>query len=183
MSVRQLRDWHRPRLEVLAGSGADLLACETIPCLAEVEARVGLFEEFPSVPGWISCSCRDNRNLCHGETLAEAVALASACPNVVAVGVNCTAPRWIEGVLSSVRDRTHLPLLAYPNSGEVWDANGRCWQPQQQSLDWGAASLRWRKAGARLIGGCCRTTPDTIRAIRACFSLEASTAGRTGKSS
>ena len=98
--------------------------------------------------------------------MAEAVALADACPNVVAVGVNCTSPRWIGALLSAVHEITDLPLLAYPNSGEMWDANARCWQAEPQPLDWSAAALGWRASGARLIGGCCRTTPDTIRAIR-----------------
>lgn len=166
LSVSQLRDWHRPRLEILADSGADLLACETIPCLAEVEALVRLLEEFPQVSAWISCSCRDDRHLCHGEPLVEAVALANSIDNIVAVGVNCTAPRWIESLLHAAARVARKPLLAYPNSGACWDATARRWQAEPQPLDWGAAARRWQCAGARLLGGCCRTTPDTIRAIR-----------------
>lgn len=168
LSVPQLMDWHRPRLQVLAGSGADVVAFETIPRLREAEALVRLLEEFPDTPAWMSFSCQDERCLCHGETLAEAVSLVSDAANVVAVGVNCTAPRHVEGLLTSVQDIASKPLLAYPNSGERWDAATRSWQAGAESLDWAAAAPRWCNAGARLIGGCCRTTPDTIRAIAAC---------------
>jgi homocysteine S-methyltransferase len=166
LSVRELIDWHRPRLEILAASGADLLACETIPCLAEAEALVRLLETLPGVPAWISFSCRDDAHLCHGETLAEAIALVSACANAIAAGVNCTAPRHIVPLLRSAATCTTKPLVAYPNSGEVWDAARHCWVSGVDALDWSEAAQAWRAAGARLIGGCCRTTPATIRAVR-----------------
>lgn len=169
LSVQELRDWHRPRVEVLAGSGADLIAFETVPLLREGEAIVRLMEEFPETPAWLSFSCRDDRHLCHGETLAAAVDLVSEAPNIVAVGVNCTAPRHIDGLLASVREIARKPLLVYPNSGESWDAGTRSWQASAGVFDWGAAALRWRDGGAKLIGGCCRTTPATIREIATAF--------------
>jgi homocysteine S-methyltransferase len=165
LTVAQLMDWHRPRLEVLAGSGADLLACETIPCRAEVEALVRVLEEFPAVPSWLSFSCRDAVHVRHGEALVECVRTAGAANNVVAVGVNCTAPQFVEDLLNSCAGATDKLLLAYPNSGEDWDAAQRAWRTGPSPWDWGAAARRWYAAGARLIGGCCRTTPDTIRAI------------------
>jgi homocysteine S-methyltransferase len=166
LSVRQLMDWHRPRLEILAASGADLLACETIPCMDEAEALVAVLEQTPSVPAWISFSCRDAEHLCHGEKFTDAVALAAQCTNVIAVGVNCTAPRHVAALLRSAAGRTDKPLLAYPNSGEAWDAARQCWCADAEALDWGEAAQQWRAAGARLIGGCCRTTPETIRVVR-----------------
>ncbi len=165
LTVGQLIDWHRPRLEVLAESGADLLACETIPCLEEAEALVRLLAEIPKLPAWISFSCRDAVRLCHGEPLVEAVRMAQTSPNVIAVGVNCTAPRVIDDVLRTARPAATVPLLVYPNSGETWNAERRAWEAEPQPLDWGEAARRWRDAGARLIGGCCRTTPATIRDI------------------
>ena len=56
---------------------ADLLACETVPCLAEGEALVKLLSEFPRIHAWLSFSCRDERRLCHGESFAEAIQLAN----------------------------------------------------------------------------------------------------------
>jgi homocysteine S-methyltransferase len=167
LSVRQLMDWHRPRLDVFQDSGADLLACETIPCLAEAEALRRLLEERPGLPAWISFSCRDEGHLCHGELFADAVGTMNASDCIVAVGVNCTAPRFVAGLLRAAARRTEKPLLAYPNSGENWDAARHSWLPATGEPDWGMAARAWHDAGARLIGGCCRTTPATIRQIAA----------------
>jgi len=173
LSLQALRDWHRPRVEVLAGSGADLIAFETVPVLREGEAIVRLMEEFPETPAWLSFSCRDDRHLCHGETFAGAVDLTNDAPNVIAVGINCTAPRHIDGLLASVRDVARKPLLVYPNSGERWDARTRTWREAREMFDWDAAAFRWKDAGAKLIGGCCRTTPATIAAVAAAFNADA----------
>jgi homocysteine S-methyltransferase len=166
LSVRQLVDWHRPRLEILAGTHADLLACETIPCLAEAEALVRLLDDVPNLPAWISFSCRDGQHLCHGEAIADAVACVAGCASVLAVGINCTAPRVVAELLEGAAAQTDKPLIAYPNSGESWDAQQRCWHANADTLDWAEAALTWHRAGARLIGGCCRTTPATIRTLR-----------------
>ncbi len=164
LSVDELMDFHRPRMAVLAESGADLLACETIPTLVEAEALVGLLREFPHMPAWLSYSCGDEAHLWHGERFVEAVALANESPQVVAVGINCTAPRLIAPLLAAARPLAAKPLLVYPNSGEGWDAANRCWLPGMET-DFGQAAREWRAAGAQLIGGCCRTTPDDIQAI------------------
>jgi homocysteine S-methyltransferase len=166
LSVRQLIDWHEPRMEILAATQADLLACETIPCLAEAEALVRLLEVTPNVPAWISFSCRDAQHLCHGELLADAVAAVAPCPNVLAVGVNCTAPRFVRELLGAAAAITDKPLVAYPNSGEAWNAQEQTWNARADTLDWSEAAASWYRVGARLIGGCCRTTPATIRELR-----------------
>lgn len=165
LSVWQLMDWHRPRLEILATSGADLLACETIPCLTEAEALARLLRKFAPLPAWLSFSCRDGRHVCHGETLADCVAVAADVDNIVAVGINCTAPEHVASLLGSLTGKTRKLLLAYPNSGETWDAATHSWQGGSKPTDWGATAGIWRQAGAQLIGGCCRTTPETIRQI------------------
>jgi homocysteine S-methyltransferase len=168
LSVIQLMDWHRPRLEVLAQSGADLLACETIPCAMEAEALVRLLEEFPDMPAWLSFSCRDGSHVCHGETLVQCVQLAETRPNIFAVGVNCTAPKWVPNLLHSLAGRTSKLLLTYPNSGETWDAKEHLWG-QSTSCLWAEAALNWYGCGAKLIGGCCRTNPAIIRQIAGVF--------------
>jgi homocysteine S-methyltransferase len=162
LTVEELVDWHRPRLETLLEAAPDLLACETIPCLAEVEALARLLGEY-EVPAWIACTCRDETTLRSGESFAEAMRIASEPVNVVAVGVNCTAPEHVEGLLRIAAGVSGKLLVAYPNSGEVWH-DGH-WTLAPHPLAWTA----WHAAGARLLGGCCRTTPDTIRSLRAAF--------------
>jgi homocysteine S-methyltransferase len=165
LTVEELMAWHRPRLAVLATSGADLLACETIPSLAEGEALVRLLAEFPDTAAWLSFSCADGEHVCHGERFVDCVAMAAASPQIVAVGVNCTPPRYIESLLQQATTVTQKPLLTYPNSGEHWDAANQCWLPGSGVADFAAAAQRWHAAGARLIGGCCRTTPADIAAL------------------
>jgi homocysteine S-methyltransferase len=165
LSVEQLMDWHRPRLAVLASSGADLLACETIPSLVEGEALVRLLAEFPDTAAWLSFSCADSEHVCHGERFADCVTMAAASPQIVAIGINCTPPRYIESLLQQAATVTPKPLLTYPNSGEHWDAAQQCWLPGTGVDDFAVAAQRWHSAGARLIGGCCRTTPADIAAL------------------
>jgi homocysteine S-methyltransferase len=165
LSVEELMDFHRPRMAVLAASGADLLACETIPSLAEGEALVRLLEEFPEMPAWLSFSCCDEAHICHGERFVDAVALANRSEQVMAVGLNCTAPRFVEPLLRLAAGVTDKPLLVYPNSGERWDAASHCWVSGSGVTEFGEPARRWYAAGARLIGGCCRTTPEDIRKI------------------
>ena len=166
LSKQELIDWHRPRMAALVASGPDLLACETIPSQLEAEALVALLAEFPDTPAWISFSCRDESRVCHGEEFADCVAIVATSPQVVAVGVNCTPPRFVESLLSAARQVTDRPLLCYPNSGEAWDAAARCWVTGSGITDFGPPARLWRDAGAQLLGGCCRTGPHDIRRIR-----------------
>lgn len=165
LSVAELMAWHRPRMAVLAAAGADLFALETIPCLAEVEALAALLAEFPHMPAWLACSCRDGATLSSSEPIAEAARIAEETAQIVAVGVNCTAPRYVEELLAAARRGTTKPLLCYPNSGEAWDAMARCWVEGSGVTDFAEPARRWVAAGARLVGGCCRTTPEDIAVI------------------
>jgi homocysteine S-methyltransferase len=159
LDVAGLRQFHRPRLEVLAGAGADLLAIETLPCLAEVEAVLTELDGTGHT-AWLSVSCAAGLTRA-GEPLAEAFAMADDVAEVVAVGVNCTAPH---DVLDAVRAAAPVrPVLAYPNSGQGWDAERRQWVGDS-AFD-AADVTAWVEAGARLVGGCCRVGPEDISAL------------------
>jgi homocysteine S-methyltransferase len=160
--------WHRPRWEILASSEADLLACETIPSYPEARALARLLAETPAVKVWVSFSCRDAAHLNDGTPITEAAALFTGDSQVVAVGANCTAPRHIPDLIASLTGR--LPVVVYPNSGETWDAGRRRWTGSADPVEYGQAAKEWQAAGASLIGGCCRTTPEHIRQIRAHLS-------------
>jgi homocysteine S-methyltransferase len=170
LSVDALMAWHRPRMAALSQTAADLLACETIPCLAEAEALVLALAEFPTLPAWLSFSCRDGATLASGESFQAAVRLADASDQIVAVGVNCTAPRHVESLLTVARGVTRKLLLCYPNRGETWDATARSWVEDTGVSELAAPAQHWYAAGARLIGGCCRTTPADIAAIAQAFA-------------
>lgn len=165
LSLVELMDWHRPRMAALVAAGPDLLACETIPSLLEGQALVQLLAEFAPMPAWLSFSCGDGLHVCHGEPFGLCAALAQERDQVVAVGINCTPPPFIETLLRAGSAATTKPLLVYPNSGESWDAIHRCWLPGTGVTDFGEPARLWRAAGANLIGGCCRTGPADIRTI------------------
>jgi homocysteine S-methyltransferase len=161
-----LADFHYPRLAVLAHAGADLIGCETLPCLREALVLARLLAQFPAIAGWISFSCRDGTRNSEGEDVLECAAALDAFPQVAALGINCTKPQHVEQLLRRMRGRTTKPLIAYPNSGQNYDAATKRWSGV--ALD--VASLRsaraWHDAGARIIGGCCRTGPEDIRALK-----------------
>jgi homocysteine S-methyltransferase len=165
LDERGLQAFHRERLHVLASSGADLLACETIPSAVEARALGALLAELPTARAWMSFSCRDGRHLRDGTPLAESVCAVATLPQVVAVGVNCTAPEHVESLLRTARAVTEKPLVAYPNSGERYDARTKTWHGRSTSGDWAGLGRAWRRAGARLVGGCCRTGPEHVKAL------------------
>jgi homocysteine S-methyltransferase len=160
---RTLAEFHRPRLQVLADAGADLFAIETIPCLREAIVLARALEEFPDCSAWMSFSCRDGARNCEGEDIGECAAELNSHPQIVAVGVNCTAPQYVTPLLERMRGRTDKPLVVYPNSGEHYDGSSKHWSGAPETARFGEQARGWYEAGARLIGGCCRTGPDDIR--------------------
>lgn len=168
MTIEKLKDFHRRRMVVLADAGPDLLAFETIPCKLETQALVELLdEENLRTPAWISFNSKDGVNVVKGDSLTDCVALADKCAKVVAVGINCTPPRFILDLIRAAREVTNKPIVVYPNSGEHYDGILKQWVESTGITDTDFVSYvhEWRKAGAQLIGGCCRTTPNTIGAI------------------
>ncbi len=158
--------FHRERFRLLAESSADLLACETIPSAAEARALATLLAETLSARAWLSFSCRDGRRLCDGTPFVEIVRALAPLPQVAAIGVNCTAPEYVEELLRTAAAVTAKPLVAYPNSGELYDAATRSWRGASTTRDWSQLARTWHRAGARLVGGCCRTGPRHVEAIR-----------------
>lgn len=166
LSVRRLRDFHAPRLELLASTAPDLFAVETIPDVEEAEVLVPLLDEI-GIPAWFSYSVREGATNA-GQSLSEAYAVVAGSTAVIAAGVNCSRP---DDVLPAVRasvEATGLPAVAYPNRGGRWDSASRTWE--------GASGLdvelvdAWGSAGARYVGGCCGTGPDDIAALASALS-------------
>jgi homocysteine S-methyltransferase len=165
MTVDELRAFHRPRMEVLAEAGADVLACETVPAAAEAEALIAEAETL-GVPVWLSLTTvvgadgvvRTRR----GERAADVFAMTADVAAVIAVGVNCTAPDAVRPSVA-VAAATGKQVVVYPNSGEGWDSVGRRWTGAPGISAGDVPS--WVDGGARLIGGCCRVRPQHIATI------------------
>ena len=156
-----LRDFHRPRLEVLASAGPDLFAVETIPDAFEAEVLVALLDQI-GIPAWLSYSVVGLRTRA-GQPLSDAFAVAAASTSIVATGVNCCAPDDVLAALEVARTQSSKPGVAYPNSGQDWDIGTHTWAGET-SYDVRLAPA-WQAAGAAYIGGCCQVGPTDIAAL------------------
>jgi homocysteine S-methyltransferase len=154
--------FHRERLALLVASEPDLLAVETIPSAAEARAVVEALADHPGATAWITFSCRSGHETCAGDAIEDAVAIATSSPQVVAVGVNCTAPGFVEELLRRAASMTERPLVTYPNSGQTWDSRAKQMLGEPLDLTADGAVHRWQAAGASYIGGCCGIGPETI---------------------
>jgi homocysteine S-methyltransferase len=158
------RDVHAPRIDALLEAGADLLAIETIPTVREAEVLVRLVEE-RDARAWLSYQCRDGRSTAAGEPIEEAVAIADSA-SIVAIGVNCTAPRYVPSLLAAAAAVTSTPLIAYPNGGDAWDPVARRWLETAPGDGFDPVAVAgWTSLGAGWLGGCCGTGPDDIAAL------------------
>ena len=165
LTERELMDFHRARMGALIEAGADMLACETIPSLIEAKALAKLLKEFPHTVAWFSFSARDEKHISEGQAFGDCVRELEDNLQVAAIGINCTSPKYIPSLIYEARKATEKPVLAYPNSGEIYDATQHHWDGRPVYESFGEEAKEWYKAGARLIGGCCRTTPEDIRVI------------------
>jgi homocysteine S-methyltransferase len=172
LSHAELVEFHRQRIEVLAAASGpnhpDLLAFETLPSLEEAEAIgealaacPGLAVS-PGLPVWFSFTCRDAEHVAHGERLRDCALAVARFPQTIAIGVNCTAPSLILALIHELRGASSLPVIVYPNSGEGWDSQRRCWTGTNDPAGYGSLARDWFATGAHMVGGCCRTRPQHI---------------------
>ena len=162
----RLQIFHADRLRLFDTSNADVLGCETIPSLREAQVLAELLADC-ATPAWVSFSCKDGEHISDGTSVEEAAAVFRGHPTVLAVGLNCTPPQYAVELVR--RFRGALPdkaIIAYPNSGETWNAEQGTWSGTAKPLDYALAAAEWVAAGARIVGGCCRTGPEHIAAIR-----------------
>jgi homocysteine S-methyltransferase len=159
-----LREVHAPRMDALLEAGVDLLAMETIPTLTEAEVLVYLLASF-GAHGWLSYQCRDATTTAAGEPVEAAFAVAADAPGVLAVGVNCLAPRHVPALLAAAAEATGLPTVAYPNGGDTWDPLDRRWLPSDGDAFDPHSVAGWASLGAGWLGGCCGTGPADIAAL------------------
>jgi homocysteine S-methyltransferase len=169
LSPQVLRDFHLPRLAALASAGPDYLAVETIPDVDEAEVLATLLDEV-GLPAWFSYSIEGSRTRA-GQPLEDAFAVAGSASCVFAVGVNCCSPYDVLDAVRLATSVTGLPAVAYPNSGEDWDASARTWRGGS-AYDVGLVPA-WVEAGAGYVGGCCRVGPEDIAALAELLEEEA----------
>lgn len=165
-SWAEVRAFHRERLAVLVDTEPDVFAIETMPSAAEAEIVVEELRNRSSAPAWVAFTCSDDRHTCSGDMFADAAERVAG--QVTAVGVNCTAPRYVAPLLRSLSALPlATPLVVYPNHGAAWDAEHDCWVGPTGGEEIPGLVPTWLAAGARLIGGCCGVGPQGVRALAA----------------
>jgi methionine synthase I (cobalamin-dependent)/5,10-methylenetetrahydrofolate reductase len=154
------------QISALAGAGADMLIIETMPALNEArEALTAAREIAPDLPVLVMVTVDDDSNCLDGSTPEQAAARLTEW-GAGAIGVNCsTGPATVLTAIEAMRKATTLPLAAMPNAGMPRAVEGRniylCSPEYMASFARKAIA-----AGAQIVGGCCGTTPNHIRAMR-----------------
>lgn len=161
-----IRSFHAARLDVLDKVGVDVIAMETVPSLQEAEALAQALDG-RSTPSWVSFSCKDGERACDGHPVETVAKVFAGHSGVRALGINCTPPQFAAELVQRVHAAVpEMAVLAYPNSGETWEHESATWLGTATPLDYASAAKSWVDAGAKLVGGCCRTGPEHIRAMR-----------------
>jgi homocysteine S-methyltransferase len=162
----EAREAFSEQIAALAAAGVDLLIIETMPALNEAQqALIAARETAPDLPVLVMVTVDDDSNCLDGSSPAQAAALLTEW-GADAIGVNCsTGPATVLTAIEAMRGATDLPLAAMPNAGMPRAVEGRniylC-SPEYMASFARKAIL----AGAQVVGGCCGTTPNHVRAMR-----------------
>jgi homocysteine S-methyltransferase len=154
------------QMQVLVAGGVDLLIIETMPALNEAhQALEAAHEVAPNLPVVVMLTVDDEITCLDGASPQQAAALLTEW-GASAVGVNCsTGPTTVLTAIEAMRPATRLPMAAMPNAGVPRAVEGRniylCSPEYMASFARKAVS-----AGVQIVGGCCGTTPNHIRAMR-----------------
>ncbi len=171
ITIEQLKDFHRPRIQILLDQGVDLLALETIPNCLEAQALVELLaEEFSEAEAYISFTVQVPDAISDGTSLEEVAELVFRSEQILALGINCSSPILYDQALAILKNAGKA-LITYPNSGEVYDGSTQTWKPKDKdALTLVEYSKDWHtQFGVKILGGCCRTRPNDIKALYAEF--------------
>lgn len=166
LSEEEFIEFHQIRIQALIDAKAHILACETLPNFAEIKALVKVLKQYPTMTAWFSFTLKDANHLSDGTPLKEVIDYLNNVDQVVSVGINCIALEEVTAALTVLQTLTRKPLIVYPNSGEQYDPTTKQWHKNHQhNCTFKNQLPTWLKLGAKLIGGCCQTTPKDIAEI------------------
>lgn len=166
METETLIDVYKEQIRMLVDAGVDLLVVETMMSLAETRAALIAAKEVCSLPVMVSFTFEPEGRMLYG-TDARTAAVVAESLGACAVGVNCsTGPDKMQEILQEMTSVTKIPIIAKPNAGfPSLDAEGRTYY-QMGAEEFGEEMRRLYEIGATVLGGCCGTTPEHIRALR-----------------
>ena len=166
MTYDHLLEIYKEQAQALSMTGVDLLVIETMIGLKEAIAAIEACHMVCSLPVMCSFSITANDTLYSGESIFDALAKLEIL-EADALGFNCSSgPEYMEKLVSSLESTLTVPIIAKPNAGlPVIDDKGIAHYSMDAKTFGMHMKLLW-KAGATILGGCCGTDPDYIRALR-----------------
>lgn len=163
VSDESLYKFHKNRIEILKQSEADFFIFETVPSYQECKIINKLTEE-SSLQAWLSFSCKDEKHINDGTPISECAKAITNNPNIFAIGINCTAPKYVSNLIKelliNINDKK---IVVYPNSGEAYNAKTKTWMGIADPKLYVEMAKEWKNLGAEIIGGCCRIGPEHIQ--------------------
>ena len=169
VSDEVLKEFHEERLYLLDETNADFFACETIPSFQEAKVLATILKKTDK-PAWVSFSCKDGSHINDGTKMEDVVSLFQDHPNVFAIGVNCTEPKYIASLIKIIKSKASSKrIVVYPNAGLEYDAISKTWSGTSSPDSFVAKTKEWVDLGADIIGGCCQIGPKHIKGIHNCI--------------
>lgn len=166
MSYETLYEAYREQIACLVDAGVDLLVAETMLASNETMVILDAAASVCDLPVFCSLTIEADGSLFFGGTIYDAVEELEAM-GAAAVGCNCsTGPDQLEAVISGIRKRVSIPVIAKPNAGmPVISKTGEAVYHMGPS-EFARHMTVLRRAGASILGGCCGTTPEFIRELK-----------------
>ena len=166
LEIEDYKSFHRERVDILAGAGAEIIAFETFPSMEEAAAVAELMDDYNDIRYWIVFTVKDSVSTSHGDNFKDCIKLLHGRKNIIAAGINCSPPELISPVLDTLDAELKKNFAVYPNSGEHFYTDCSCWEDDPSASDYYTLTGEWYSRGAKLIGGCCRTGPSDIAKIK-----------------
>ncbi|CZE47328.1 homocysteine S-methyltransferase [Campylobacter geochelonis] len=167
LSQDEYFEFYQPTIKAVLEAKADVLCFETIPNFDEIRALCALLKsEFNGCEAWISCSAKNESQICDGSLISEVASFLNEQENIVAFGINCTKAKFFNALLKAISFVSNKPLIAYPNGGGAYDGATQSWICDKTHTDLDESFLAWAKLGVRIMGGCCNTTPEDIARLK-----------------
>ena len=164
ISDEELFAFHQQRLETILHVKPDIIACETIPSFNEAKILSKLLEAY-DIPSWISFSAKDEKHINSGESIEACIEYLETQKHIYALGINCTAPKFISSLVQKIKKLSSKPIVIYPNGGSKYNPITKIWEKSVDNSDFAKMALLWKNAGASIIGGCCETGPKEIQEL------------------
>ena len=164
LMFEELVDVYKEQASILDHAGADLFVVETMMSLQECRAAVIAIKEVSDLPIMVTLSYNEDGRTLFGTPPETAVVVLQSL-GVYAIGINCsTGPMEMVELVEKMAQYSTVPILAKPNAGlpELEDDKTVYKMTPQEFAD---AAVALVNAGASIVGGCCGTTPEHIKAL------------------